>query len=309
MAQLPTIPLGRTDLEVTRLGYGAMELAGMVREVSRELARDVLAAVLDGGIRLIDTSPDYERSEERIGELISGRRDEFVLASKCGCVVGPGATERGGMPRHVFTPENIRAGVEQSLRRMRTDRIDIVQFHASPSQSVLEEHGAVEALCELQDEGKVRFLGMSGVLPDLADHIAMDVFDVFQIPYSALQREHEEIIAAAARAGAGTIIRGGVARGAPAPDKDPTAQREFFRQPMQQRRDVWEQARLDELLEGGSRMDFLLRFTLSHPDVHTTIVGTTDPAHLAANLAAAKAGPLSDDVVAEAKRRLEAARG
>ncbi len=257
-------------------------------------------------MRLIDTSPDYGQSEELIGELISHRRDEYVLASKCGCVVGPQDAGERGLPRHVFTPENIRAGVEQSLRRMCTDHLDIVQFHASPSRSALEENSAVEALRELQDEGKVRFLGMSGVLPDLLDHIEMDVFDAFQIPYSALQREHEEVISTAARAGSGTIIRGGVARGAPAPDKDPSAQLAFFRPSMQERRDLWEEADLDELLDGASRMQFMLRFTLSHPDVHTTIVGTTNPEHLTANLEAAKAGPLPDDVVAEAKRRLSA---
>ena len=72
----------------------------------------------------------------------------------------------------------------------------------------------------LREAGKVRFIGMSGTLPHLPEHIAMGVFDVFQIPYSALQREHEDLISAAAAVGAGTLIRGGAARGAPAQDKD-----------------------------------------------------------------------------------------
>ena len=71
--------------------------------------------------------------------------------------------------------------------------------------------------------------------------------------------------------------------------------------------EVMSEAGLDDLLDGSSRMEFLLRFTLSQADVHTTIVGTASPEHLAANLAAAKAGPLSDDVTAETRRRLEAA--
>jgi aryl-alcohol dehydrogenase-like predicted oxidoreductase len=61
---------------------------------------------------------------------------------------------------------------------------------------------------------------MSGILPNLPDHIAMGVFDVFQIPYSAVQREHEDLVTTAAKAGAGTLVRGGAARGAPAEDKD-----------------------------------------------------------------------------------------
>jgi aryl-alcohol dehydrogenase-like predicted oxidoreductase len=83
---------------------------------------------------------------------------------------------------------------------------------------VLEVEDTVATLQSLRDERKIRFIGMSGILPDLPDHIAMGVFDVFQIPYSVLQREHEELIAAAAAAGAGTLIRGGAARGAPADD-------------------------------------------------------------------------------------------
>jgi aryl-alcohol dehydrogenase-like predicted oxidoreductase len=74
-----------------------------------------------------------------------------------------------------------------------------VQFHASPSRNTLEEHGALDALLELREAGKVRFIGMSGTLPHLIDHIAMGVFDVFQIPYSAVEREHEAAITAAAR--------------------------------------------------------------------------------------------------------------
>ena len=71
----------------------------------------------------------------------------------------------------------------------------------------------MEELNALRREGKIRFLGMSGTLPHLPDHIAMGVFDAFQIPYSLLEREHEQLITDAANAGSGTIIRGGVARG------------------------------------------------------------------------------------------------
>jgi aryl-alcohol dehydrogenase-like predicted oxidoreductase len=306
MTDLPTATLGRTGLRVTKLGFGAMELRG-TRSGTAERARDVLDAVLTAGINFIDTSPDYGISEELIGEHLSERRSEFILASKCGCPVNPPPGQR---PAHVFTPENIRAGVEQSLRRMKTDYLDIVQVHASPPRSVLEKEGAVDALRALQGEGKVRFLGMSGTLPHLEDHIAMGVFDVFQIPYSALEREHEQVISAAARAGAGIIIRGGVARGAPAENLKLERIPEFWREIAETRRDLWTRANLDGLLEDGGRMQFILRFTLTHPDLHTTIVGTLNPRHLADNLAAIRAGPLPEGVYTEAKRRLaEAAAG
>src|SRR4029077_7064302 len=205
MADLPKRELGRTGLQVTMLGYGAMELRGVprARDITDNQADTILNAVLDSGINYIDRSVDYGLSEERIGRYISHRRDSYYLASKCGCLVGAPPAPRGQRGPHVFTRENIVAGVEKSLARMKTDFLDVVQFHISPSRQTLEENGAVEALLDLKAAGKVRFIGMSGTLPHLPDHITMGVFDVFQIPYSAVEREHEATISAAAAAGAG----------------------------------------------------------------------------------------------------------
>jgi len=283
-------------------GPGAMR----GRDVDDDTAAEVLRTVLDAGINYIDTSPDYGLSEERIGAAIAGRRDEYFLASKCGCPVDQPDPPPGQRREHVFTPANIRAGVEQSLRRMHTDYLDVVQFHASPSRSTLEAEESVAALEALRAEGKVRHLGMSGTLPNLTDHIAMGVFDVFQIPYSAVEREHEDAITAAAAAGAGTVIRGGVARGIPAArpeslDRLP----EGFREQFKRRRDRFDEAGLDDILGGMSRMEFMLRFTLSHPGMHTTIVGTANPKHLADNLAAAAKGPLPPELYEAAKKRLD----
>src|SRR5580693_927270 len=253
MSDLPTSVLGRTGATVTKLAYGAMELRGARpdiggREVTPDQAKSILNAVLDAGITLIDTSPDYGRSEEYIGEFISNRRGEYFLSSKCGCPINPPPGER---PPHVFTRANVRAGVEQSLRRMKTDHIDLVQFHISPSRAELEANDSVAELVALRDEGKIRFIGMSGTLPNLTDHIEMGVFDAFQIPYSALEREHEAAIGDAAAAGAGTIIRGGVARGIPVSAAE-TLERlpERFRQAYAQRRDLWDEAGLDGVLDG-----------------------------------------------------------
>src|SRR5688500_363844 len=90
MPELPQRTLGRTGLEVTTLGYGAMELRGAPRgrDVSEAQAERILNAVLDAGINFIDTSVDYGVAEERIGRYISHRRSEYFLASKCGCVAG-----------------------------------------------------------------------------------------------------------------------------------------------------------------------------------------------------------------------------
>jgi aryl-alcohol dehydrogenase-like predicted oxidoreductase len=166
----------------------------------------------------------------------------------------------------------------------------------------MEAEHTVETLQSVRDEGKVRFIGMSGILPNLPDHIAMGVFEVFQIPYSAVQREHEELITAAADTGAGTLIRGGAARGAPAEDKAWRHGPLGLDQGVGQQR--WETSGVGELLDGMSPIEFVLRFTLSHPALSSTIVGTSSADHLRANVAMAEKGPLPADLYEEAKRRL-----
>ncbi|MBM2812468.1 MAG: yqkF [Chloroflexi bacterium] len=296
MMDLPKRQLGRTDMQVTALGYGGMELRGdRGRDISDEEAGRILNAVLDAGVNYIDTSIDYGLSEERIGKHISHRRDEFFLASKCGCLVGAdvSAMTGRGFP-HVFTPENIIAGVDQSLRRLKTDHLDLVQFHTNPSKAQLEEHGGLSALKDLQKQGKVRFIGMSGTLPNLPEQIDMGAFDVFQVPYSALQRDHEDLMTRAAETGAGIVVRGGAARGGPSKHEG-----NFW--------DAWQKMEIDDLLDGMSPMEFIVRFTISHPAMSTTIVGTLNTDHLRDNANAVAKGPLPAELYAEAKRRLTAA--
>lgn len=309
MPDLPKRTLGRTGLRVTTLGFGALELRGMVAGVGRPLMpgepERILHAALDAGINYIDVAVDYGEAESHIGRCISNRRQEFFLASKCGCPLdvskfSPSERTRFGTPLprlHDYSRQNIMDAVHQSLRRLKTDYLDVVQFHFSPAKEVLEQEGAIETLHDLQRAGKVRFLGCSSTLPHLTDHITMGVFDVFQIPYSALQPEHEAAIVAAAKAGVGIVIRGGVARGAPGTGQGAA---DVWK--------LWEQAQTDELLEGMSATEFMLRFTITNPDVHTTIVGTLNPAHLQENVAAVLRGPLPASVYHEAKRRLAVTR-
>ena len=298
---LPTRTLGRTGLAVTQLGYGAMEVRGTRiwggRPVTDEEAGRILNAVLDSGITFLDTANDYGRSEEYIGRFLSGRRSEFILATKCGCTVVRRDENTDDTP-HVWTRDNLFRGLHESLERLRTDYVDVMQLH-NPSVEQCEQGDLVAALQEMKAQGKVRWIGCSSTDPHLSTYIGWGVFDVFQIPYSALERQHEATIQTAADAGAGVIVRGGVARGEPGVGLG-----------NQDRWSAWEAAKLDELLgEGETRTMFLLRFTNSHPGMHTNIVGTKSPEHLRENVEAAKRGPLPAAVYAEAKRRLEAAGG
>jgi aryl-alcohol dehydrogenase-like predicted oxidoreductase len=111
--------LGRTGLQVATLGYGAMELRGApprARDITEAQAETILNKVLDAGINYIDTSIDYGLSEERLGRYISHRRDEYYLASKCGCLVGAPPAPRGQRGQHVFTRDNVVVGYGQAAR-------------------------------------------------------------------------------------------------------------------------------------------------------------------------------------------------
>lgn len=288
--------LGRTGLEVTQLGYGAMEVRGNRiwggRPCSDEQAETILNAVLDAGINFIDTANDYGKSEMYMGQFLSKKQDAFYVATKCGCTM-TFAGDHDETP-HIWTRDNIRRNVADSLMKMRVDYVDILQLH-NPDVETTEKNNLVDVLKELQSEGVVHHIGCSSTSPHLATYIDWGVFDVFQIPYSALERQHENLITKAAEGGAGIIIRGGVARGEPGSGLGG-----------EDRWAKFERAKLDELLDKGeTRTGFLLRFTLTHPHCDTTIVGTMNPDHLKENLDIAAKGPLSADVYAEAKKRLD----
>jgi aryl-alcohol dehydrogenase-like predicted oxidoreductase len=293
--------LGHTDLSVTALGYGAMELRTL--DNAREAER-VLNAVLDSGINYIDTSPDYGLSETYIGQSIAHRRDEFLLATKCGCNVNENG--KSFDPPHVWNAAQLRKNIENSLRLLKTDVIDVWQLHGMyPDDLAGGKHDEViEAMQTLKQQGKIRAIGMSfrngrqgeKLYPagfgfrDIHAFLNWEVFDVMQIVYGGLMRLNEQVIADAAERGLGMIIRGVVKK-----------YEENFDE-------LFEQAKLSELCEPGeSPQDFLIRFALNHPGIGTMIVGSKNPDHIMANAKAAAKGKLPHGVYAEARRRLDAA--
>lgn len=287
--------LGRTGLEVTQLGYGSMGLRGPntwgVRVVSDEDADTFLNAVLDAGINFIDTAPDYGVSEERIGRYLSSRRGEFYLATKCGCAYVQ--HEDHIEINHVWEKDVVQRNLETSLARLRTDYLDLLQFHGGDAET-LQRAGLIDKLLDFKRQGLIRHVGVSSSLPNLPGLIELGVFETFQIPYSCLAPDHHDLITRAAETGAGIIIRGGVAQGGPEAEIQRPALNE-----------VWQKARLDELLPTGMKpAEFILRFTFSHPHCHTTIVGTCNAEHLRENIAAADAGPLPQDLYNEVLSRV-----
>ncbi|MBE3584058.1 MAG: aldo/keto reductase [Limnochordaceae bacterium] len=213
---LPRRPLGKTGLDVTLLGFGALEIgrdwglgdAPLRQRPDEAQAAEVLNGVLDIGINLIDTAAAYHRSEERIGRALAGRRHEFVLATKC----GEHSAEPGTY--YDFSYEAVRDSIQQSLIRLRTDVIDILQIHFGPEpEKVLDEGQTLRAMREAQDAGKVRLLGASPPDHLVERCIDMGVFQVLQVDYSLLHRTVEPLLEKAAERGIGILVRGGLAMG------------------------------------------------------------------------------------------------
>src|SRR5207237_7379415 len=169
---MPTVekrPFGKSAFPVTVLGYGAMEIRGPRiwggRPVTDEQAETILNAVLDSGVSFIDTANDYGLSERYIGQFISRRRDEYFLATKCGCTVVRRDEFTDETP-HVWTRDNLLRGIDESLHRMRTNFVDLLQLH-NPTVDQVQEGDLVDVLPEMRDSGRARLIGVSSTLADV----------------------------------------------------------------------------------------------------------------------------------------------
>ena len=196
--------LGPTDLVVTRLGAGLFEISSLDSDAD---AAAVLHAALDGGITFLDTAACYGDSEEKIGKAVAGRRDEFVLASKCG-------HEAGDANAGEWTRATITASVEQSLRRLSTDHLDLLQLH-SCSRKVLERGEAIDAMEQAQRAGKTRYIGYSGDNEAAMWAVHSGRFQTLQTSYNVVEQRARTsgLLQAARAAGMGVIAKRPIANG------------------------------------------------------------------------------------------------
>lgn len=286
--------LGRTGYEITALGFGGMEL----QYLDEESAVSLLNEALDQGINYVDTSPEYPMSEYYIGKAIAGRRDEFVLATKCG------DNMTGKNPKYCFDRKTIMGNLEESLRLMKTDHVDVFQLHgvtpADFPDNKWEE--TMELLQEIRRSGKALHLGLTvcnkspglygfpagygynSILPFASD----SRIEVIQLVYGGLTRLSENVIQEAHdRYGTGVVARGILKRY----DNSYVAKLEA--------------ARLGDLCEEDeNETDFLVRYAVSHPGLSSVLAGTKNIDHLRRNIVMAKKGRLSDEIYQEAKKRL-----
>ncbi len=182
--------LGWTDLKVSRVGLGTWAMGddfwGSVDD--KESIRTIHAAI-DNGITLVDTAPAYGNghSEEVVGKAIKERRDQVVVATKVGI------RKSGGKLQKNLSPDSVRQEIEDSLRRLGVETIDLYQIHWPDPKTPLED--TLEVLLKAQEAGKFRYLGVSNFGTDLMDK-ARTITDLasLQPPFSLLQRDIEDEI-------------------------------------------------------------------------------------------------------------------
>src|ERR671931_105683 len=192
------------DLEVHRLGFGAMRITGpgiWGPPDDPEEARRLLRRVVELGIDLVDTADSYgpEVSENLIAEALHPYPDGLVIATKGGLLrTGPGRWPSDARPEH------LRKACEASLRRLKLDRIDLYQLHSPDSGVPFED--SIGALKELQDEGKIRHIGISNVSVEQLE-TAREIVDVVTVQnrYSLTDRHSEDVLAACEEHGIGFI--------------------------------------------------------------------------------------------------------
>ena len=310
MAMVEYRPFGRTGVQVSNLTLGAMNFGSMANSDHADGVR-IIHRALDEGINLIDTADVYSQgdSEEVVGEALQGRRDDVFLATKFHGQIGGGLNTRGNSRRWIVT------AVENSLRRLRTDWIDLYQVHRPDPGTDFDD--TLGALSDLVHQGKIRYLGTSTFEPSaivegqwLAERRGRERVVSEQPPYSILVRGIErEMLPVASRYGmavipwsplAGGYLSGRYHSGLAAPLSS-RAERFPERYDPTRPENAAKLAAVDALTvlaaeAGLSLIHLALGFVLAHPAITSAIIGPRTMEHLESQLGAAKV-TLTPDVL------------
>lgn len=272
---------------VSEIGFGASPLGNEFRETDPAEGVRAVHAAIDQGINFFDVSPYYGRTlaEERLGVALEGRRQQVYLATKCG---------RYDTDRFDFSAARLKASIDESLRRLRTDYVDLWQAHDIEfvdARQIVEE--AIPAMRDIQKQGKARFIGITGlqlkVMRWVAERAPVDTF-LSYCRYNLLFNDLDNLLTCFAKERNMGLINASplhmgvlTERGAPS----------------------WHPAPI-EVLESGSRIvaacearglkvgDVALRFCLDHPYAATTLVGMSTVQHVERNIASIKCRPPAD---------------
>jgi len=270
--------LGRTGLDVSVLGFGGSEI-GFERTAAATVRR-LLDDALEAGLDVVDTAECYGGSEALIGAALAGRRRAVRLFTKCGHLEGTG--------RDDWRPASLERSIARSLRRLRTDHVDLLQLHTC-SEDELRRGDVIEVVERARERGQARFVGYSGDGAAARYALACGRFDTLQTSVSIADQEALELTLPLARAGnVGVIAKRPIAN---------AAWRAGHRPDNAYHQAYWERLeRLDyEFLRRpvAEAIGVALRFTAAVPGVHTLVVGTTQPGRWRENAAWLAPGALS----------------
>jgi len=304
---MQTRPLGKTPLQVSRLSLGTMTFGSQVDEPT---ARTIVDQCLEHGINFLDTANAYNagKTEEILGRILAGRRDRVVLASKVCNKMGEAPDEQG------LSPAAIKKAIEESLRRLRTDYLDLYYMHQPDYATPIED--TLSAMNDLVRAGKVRYVAASNYaawrvcrMLWLAEKNGWQPIAAVQPMYNLLARRIErellpfcteqQLAVVPYNPLAGGLLTGKHQAAAPIPgtrfDRLPFYRDRYWHAENFAAVERLKQVALDA---GRSLVDLSILWLLQKPTVTSIILGVSSLDHLAAALAAAEKPPLSKETLA-----------
>lgn len=277
--------LGRTGEKVSEIGLGAPEIGRdwpHWRKDKSDFARpdektavEIVEKAIDLGVNLIDTAPAYFKSEEILGKALIGKREKIVLATKCG------EWFDGKKSVYDYSFEATGRFIEWSLRKLRTEWIDLLQIH-SGSAEVVERGETMNAMKKAQREGKVRFLGISVDREDAAlAALSCGDYDCIQLTYNLLSRtQAKRVLPLALEKNVGIIVKEAFATG--------RLTHKYQEKGGDDSKELIEDAQEKSEKIGISLTAYALGFILNNASVSSIIVGTKNVQHLVENIEAAQ---------------------
>jgi aryl-alcohol dehydrogenase-like predicted oxidoreductase len=283
---------GKTDMNVSVLGFGGAEIG--YESASLSTVNKLLNEALDAGLNVIDTAECYVASEELIGKAIGKRRDEYYLFTKVG--------HEPGWSYPDWRPQSLLRSLERSLKRLKTDYVDLIQLH-SCSEAELRKGHVIDALRRARERGYARYIGYSGDSKAALYAVQSGAFDTLQTSVNIADQEAIELyLPLAQKRDMGVIAKRPLAN---------VAWHNGDRPPGDSYgRAYWE--RLRKLRYAFMEGDFeqtlatALRFALSVPAVHTAIVGTSKPGRFKENSALIEIGNLPQELFDSIRMRWRA---
>ncbi len=290
--------LGKTELQVSVLGFGASEIGHTPIESSS--LKHLLDSALEAGVNVIDTAECYHGSEEAVGQALIGRRDQFYIVTKCGHNRGLEA-----MPN--WTPHLLEQTIDRSLQRLRTDHVDILLLH-SCSADILRQGDVIDVVERARKAGKARFIGYSGDSQPALVAVQTGRFDVLETSVNIADQECIDLtLPLAQEKGMGVIAKRPLANVAWANISAPEGVV------------YWPEGYIDLYTKRLKELDYTflhgdiqhavsiaLRFTVGCAGVSTAIIGTRNPERLRQNAAYVQEGPLDQDVINAIRTRWRA---